>query len=67
MLVIVEVTAGVLTDVVTGVCIISSRSGKGRRVTCWPVVRVVAGVEADVQVRVRFSTSVSVKVEGRQE
>ena len=33
---------------VTGVCIISSRSGNGRRVMYICVARVVAGVEADV-------------------
>ena len=46
VLAIVEVTAGVLTDVVIGVCSISSRSGNGWRVTYSRVVRVVAGVGA---------------------
>ena len=51
LLAIIEVTVGVLTDVIViGVCTTSSRSGNGRRVTCWPVVLVVAGVEVEVDI-----------------
>ena len=42
------VMVGVLTDAVIGVCTTSSRSGNGRRVMCWRVAGVVAGVETDV-------------------
>ena len=45
---IVEVINDLLTGVLIGVLVMSSRSGIGRRDICWRVTSVVAGVGTDV-------------------